>query len=75
MISVNRELENYPAIKRKVNELDSKGLFKYVEVKKWFENVENFGTPEGHGWGVKAHKIIGENLSSIILKDYMKDIK
>lgn len=70
MISVNRQLEQFPNIKAKVSDLSSKGLINYYDVIPWFENVSNYGSPEGHLWGKKAHYILGEKLSEIIKKKY-----
>lgn len=68
MISVNKQLNEFPEIKNKVYELDRKGLLKYIEVEPWFYGVTNYGTPEGHTWGKVAHEIIGKHLSQIIMK-------
>ena len=67
LISVNNHLDNLPIMKNKIIELDSMGVLKYQDVKPWFENVENYASPEGHIWGKKGHSIIGNNLSKEIL--------
>jgi len=66
MISVNGQLDGFPRIKQKVSELDQNGYLKYIEVAPWFENVENYDSPEGHKWGKKAHRIVGYKLASYI---------
>lgn len=66
MIAVNGHLGLFPRIKQKVEELDQNKCLKYVEVMPWFENTTDYGSPEGHGWGKKAHAIIGDSLAEII---------
>lgn len=66
MIAVNGHLNVFPFIKQKVEELDRIGCLKYVDVVPWFENVTDYGSPEGHGWGKKAHAIIGNRLAEVI---------
>ena len=70
LISVNGEnhgqIMNFPFIKQKVSELDSNGFLEYIEVAPWFKNVEDYGSPEGHSWGQKAHAILGYKLAEFI---------
>lgn len=66
MISVNGQLDQIPFIRRKVGELSLKGDMEYVDVAPWFEGLKDFGSPEGHSWGSKAHSVIGTNLAKII---------
>lgn len=68
-ISVNEDLESAPYVKKKVLELEANGVLDYIEVVDFFEGVVDFGTPEGHIWGKKAHQIIGEELSKIVLEE------
>jgi len=70
MIAVNGHLDNSLYLKKVVTELDDKNQMDYLEIKPWFQNVENFGSPEGHVWGKKGHKIIGEGLSRYIMIHY-----
>lgn len=70
MISVNGDLDKFPAIKAKVSDLSTSGLVDYYEVIPWFENVTDYSSPEGHLWGKKAHYILGEKLSEIIKTNY-----
>ena len=69
-ISVNGQLNEFPNIKKKVADLQSKGWLHYYEIIPWFKNVTDYGSPEGHSWGKKAHVILGTNLTDIILKNY-----
>ena len=66
MISVNGEVDRFPAIKAKILELDHDGFLEYIDVQPWFLGVTDFGSPEGHKWGAKAHKIIGEHLAAVL---------
>ena len=66
MIAVNNQLEHFPMIEAKVSELSSKGLIDYIEVMSWLKEVSNYGTPEGHLWGKKAHGIIGTKIAETI---------
>ena len=68
MISVNGELDRFPAIKAKIRELDQDGFLEYIDVQPWFSGVTDFASPEGHKWGAKAHKIIGEHLAAVVQK-------
>jgi len=70
MIAVNGQLNNFKYIKEKAANLNSNSLINYIEVIHWFENVTDYGSPEGHCWGKKAHYILGINFSDIILKNY-----
>ena len=67
MIAVNNELDKAPYIKEKVRELDASGVLDYVEVTELFVDVTDFESPEGHLWGRKAHRLIGERLSDLIV--------
>lgn len=70
IIAVGNKLDSFPYIKENVFDLDSKGLIDFIEIIPWFENVSNYGTPEGHSWGKKAHYILGTKLSEIIKNNY-----
>ncbi|MEJ2070463.1 MAG: hypothetical protein P8X58_08670 [Syntrophobacterales bacterium] len=72
MISVNKQLILFPNIKIEVDELSKKRCMRFIDIDPWFRNVTDYGTPEGHIWGKKAHFIIGNNLSDIIL-DYAEE--
>lgn len=66
MISVNGHLDLFPLIRQKVAELNDNGYLQYIDVTSWFENVSDFGSPEGHDWGQKAHAIVGSKLAEVI---------
>ena len=63
MIAVNHQLKRAPYIRDKVEALDAAGRLTYIEVADWFNNVTDWGSPEGHAWGAKAHSIVGEGLA------------
>jgi hypothetical protein len=66
MISVNGQLNEFPEILAEVRELDKEGILEYVDVQPWFSGFTGYDSPEGHKWGVNGHRIIGENLASIV---------
>ena len=66
MIAVNGQLARFPFINKRVEELNAKGDMEYIDVVPWFEGVNDYGSPEGHSWGSKAHFIIGTHLATII---------
>ncbi len=66
LISVNEHLERSDHLQKVVHELSEKKYLNYVNVNPWFKNVDNFQSPEGHIWGKKGHKILGENLARFI---------
>ncbi|MFT5749514.1 MAG: lysophospholipase L1-like esterase [Ancylomarina sp.] len=70
MIAPNREMDNFPLIKRKVEELDSLSHLNYYETEDWFMNGIDYSSPEGHHWGTKGHAVIGERLSDIITSEF-----
>lgn len=65
-IAVNDQLDYYPKVKDHVMALDQQGTMDYVEVTDWFEGVTDYGSPEGHYWGVKAHAIVGEQMADLL---------
>jgi hypothetical protein len=66
MIAANNELDNAPYVRRKVDEIEAQGALEYVEVADYFVGMTNYGSPEGHRWGAKAHRILGEKLASVV---------
>jgi len=66
MISVSGQLDGFPSIVRKVNELRNEGALEYVDIVPWFEGVTDYGSPEGHSWGTKAHALLGNKLASVV---------
>lgn len=67
MIAVNGQLEQAPHVENKVMDLAAEGLLEYVEVVDFFAGVSDYASPEGHRWGKKAHRILGEELSRYIM--------
>ncbi|MEA1997215.1 MAG: SGNH/GDSL hydrolase family protein [Gemmatimonadota bacterium] len=70
MISVNGQLQEASKLYDFVLDLDGKGLVEYHEVVEWFMEVyrspDEYSSPEGHPWGVKGHKLVGERLAGVI---------
>lgn len=64
LISVNGELDSWKMIRQAVDGLSQAGVLTYLEVEPWFQGQRDFGSPEGHKWGVKAHAIIGRHLAA-----------
>jgi hypothetical protein len=60
---VNDHLGRFPQITAKVRALAGEGLLSYQPSEPWFEGVADYGTPEGHAWGAKAHRIVAERLA------------
>jgi hypothetical protein len=60
---VNDHLGRFPQIAAKVQALADERLLSYLATEPWFEGVTDYGTPEGHAWGAKAHRIVGERLA------------
>jgi hypothetical protein len=73
MISVNGELEKFPSIISKLKVLQEEGVLKYFDVREWFLGITDFGSPEGHVWGIKAHKLLGQNLGKVIRSEDRDD--
>ena len=67
-ISANNKLALFPKVKNMVLQLHREGRLQYIEVADWFEGIEDYGSSEGHIWGVKGHKIIGKRVAKIILQ-------
>ncbi len=66
MISVNGDLDTFPAIRETIASLAAEGALAYLETGDWFAGVTDYGTPEGHAWGEKAHRIVGERLAGYL---------
>jgi hypothetical protein len=63
LISVNRQLDAFPHLRRRVEDLHARGQLEYVEVAEWLDADKNYTSPEGHPWGREAHRIIGSRLA------------
>jgi len=66
MVSVNGQLEQFPALTAGVARLSDGKPLTYIDVRPWFDGLEGFDSPEGHAWGVKAHAILGARLAEIV---------
>jgi len=62
-LGVNGHLAAFPAIAVKVRALAAEELLAYLPSEAWFEGVSDYGTPEGHAWGAKAHRIVAARLA------------
>ena len=51
--------------------LHNENMLSYYEVSDWFYGIENYNSAEGHAWGAKGHRIVGENLARILKQDYL----
>jgi hypothetical protein len=65
-VGVTGHLARFPEIAAKVRALAAEGLLAYLPSEPWFEGVGDYATPEGHAWGVKAHRIVAEHLAPVL---------
>jgi hypothetical protein len=67
-LPVGESLHRFPYIAEAVkNTAKTNAFFHLVETGEWFKGVEDYSSPEGHGWGERAHQIIGRNLAKFIV--------
>jgi hypothetical protein len=66
LIGVDGHLAQFPRILAKVKELARRGLLTYVATEPWFRGVSSYASPEGHAWGVQAHRIVARQLAPIL---------
>jgi hypothetical protein len=66
LLSVNGQLAGFPEIAAEVSRLQEEGLLRYVDVADWLSGESDYASPEGHLWGAKAHRIIGERLAEML---------
>ncbi len=59
-------LTKFPRIRSNIQALSAAGLCDCFETAQWFEGLGGLRSPEGHRWGVRAHRIIAEHLAQII---------
>lgn len=71
MIAVDNQLDRFPAIQAKVQELDAAGTLRYIEVLDWLGPTSEHYSVEGHAWGAIAHEVIGRELAELIAADYL----
>jgi hypothetical protein len=55
-------LAGWPGIHGHVAALERGGLLRYLRTEQWFDGVSDYGSPEGHTWGVKGHRVVAERL-------------
>jgi hypothetical protein len=68
MISLQGQLERFPAIRAKVAALNDAGWLTYLDTREWFDAGPAWASREGHNWGAKAHARVAEELANHILK-------
>ena len=66
IISPEDAIEWFPYLKKRVEGLENDGLINYIKMESWFSGVTDYGSPEGHCWGKKAHDIVGRNLADVV---------
>jgi hypothetical protein len=62
LFDVPGHLAHWPEIRTAAEALNGKGLLRYLLTDQWFDGVTDYGTPEGHPWGAKGHRIVAEHL-------------
>jgi len=73
IISVDRQLDGYPHIRTRVDDLAAAGQLQYIEVLDWLQDEGNYRSLEGHIWGARAHAIIGRELARMIRNDSIEN--
>ncbi len=69
LVTVNGQLREFPRIQEKVEELESDGLLRFADAADWLEGEVDYTSPEGHLWGTRAHRILGQRLAEIVAAD------
>ena len=72
-LSVNGQLEGFPDIAAQVKRLQAEGILEYVDAADWLKGESEYSSPEGHLWGAKAHRIIGEHLGELVRSEFVHD--
>jgi hypothetical protein len=62
LFDVPGDLAMWPGILREAEALDREGLLRHLQTDQWFEGITDYGTPEGHAWGAKGHRIVASHL-------------
>lgn len=62
VFDVPGDLERWPGILSEVEALDRRHLLRHIRTKGWFDGVSDYGTPEGHPWGAKGHRLVAQHL-------------
>ena len=65
-LSVNGQLDGFPEIAAEVRRLQEEGLLRYIDAAEWLKGESDYSSPEGHLWGAKAHRILGERLAELL---------
>jgi hypothetical protein len=63
LFAVQGQLALFPEILKQVETLDQRGDLDYLASETWFDGKTDYGTPEGHDWGVRGHQIVAEHLA------------
>ena len=66
IISPEDSIDWFPYLGERIKEMEADRLVVYLKTTPWFAGEDDYGSPEGHSWGRKAHRIVGENLAGII---------
>jgi len=56
-----------------VKRLQAEGILEYVDAADWLKGESEYSSPEGHLWGAKAHRIIGEHLGELVRSEFVHD--
>jgi hypothetical protein len=62
LFAVPGELALWPGILKQAEELDRQGVLDHLSSESWFVDKSDYGSPEGHRWGVRGHQIVAEHL-------------
>ena len=73
LVTVNRQLRTFPRIEEVVRRLESEGLLRFADAADWLEGEGESASPEGHLWGTRAHRILGERLAEVVAADLTPD--
>ena len=68
LISVDRQLDQFPLVRQSVEDLRAHGALRYVEVEDWLDGMPFHASPEGHLWGTNAHHAIGDSLALLVME-------
>lgn len=66
ILSPEDAIEWFPYLKKRIDDLEDDGLINYIKIEPWFSGVTDYGSPEGHCWGKKAHDIVGRRLVDVV---------
>ena len=66
LVIVNGQLAGFPHIAETVRTLASKGDLEVYDAADWLSGMTDYASPEGHIWGARAHRVVGERLAAIL---------